>query len=250
MKARTQPFSGQTALVTGASKGIGAATALALGKAGAHVVLTARTAKGLEAIEDAIHEAGGTATIAPLDLGEPDGIARLAVAMAERWDKLDILGPVGCLPAPPRPGDAVRSQGLQPGDDHQPAVDAGADRVVRSVAQAQRGRTGDRAAPVPSSPARAPTGAAMRATKAAFEVLLETYRQEVERIAKIRVAIVDPGAVRTEMRARAFPGEDPMTRQAARSGRRIAVSRCCGRTSRAVTANASTPINHVSEHLA
>ena len=85
------PLSGRVALVTGASRGIGAATARALATAGAHVVLTARKAKDLEAVEDAIHEAGGTATIAPMDLTQSDSIARLATAVAERWDKLDVL---------------------------------------------------------------------------------------------------------------------------------------------------------------
>src|SRR4051794_12188309 len=82
---------GQIALVTGASRGIGAATAEALAGAGAHVVLTARDADGLEAVEERIHAAGGSATIAPMDLIESDGIARLAAAVAERWDALDIL---------------------------------------------------------------------------------------------------------------------------------------------------------------
>jgi NAD(P)-dependent dehydrogenase (short-subunit alcohol dehydrogenase family) len=88
---RAQTLEGRIALVTGASRGIGAATAQALAAAGAHVVLTARNAKGLEAVEDAIHAAGGTATIAPMDLTESDSIARLATAIAERWDKLDVL---------------------------------------------------------------------------------------------------------------------------------------------------------------
>jgi NAD(P)-dependent dehydrogenase (short-subunit alcohol dehydrogenase family) len=86
-----KPFDGQVALVTGASRGIGAASAEALAKAGAHVVLTARDAKALEAVEERIHAEGGNATIAPLDLAEPDAIARLAVAMAQRWQALDIL---------------------------------------------------------------------------------------------------------------------------------------------------------------
>ena len=86
-----KPFSGQLALVTGASRGIGAATALALAAKGAHVILTARDAKKLEAIEDAIFEAGGSATIAPVDLAEPDGVARLIAALASRWQALDIV---------------------------------------------------------------------------------------------------------------------------------------------------------------
>src|SRR3712207_4082499 len=79
------------ALVTGASRGIGAATAEALARAGAHVVLTARTVAGLEEVEDRIHEAGGSATIAPLDLTQPESIASLGRAIADRWDALDLL---------------------------------------------------------------------------------------------------------------------------------------------------------------
>src|SRR6478735_4567196 len=84
-------FAGKVALVTGASRGIGAATAIALGAAGAHVVLTARTAKDLEAVEETIFDAGGSATIAPLDLTQTDSIARLAAAVGERWQALDVL---------------------------------------------------------------------------------------------------------------------------------------------------------------
>ena len=84
-------FSGQLALVTGASRGIGAATAEALAGAGAHVVLTGRDGKALEAVEERIHAAGGSATIAPVDLAEADGIARLAAAIGQRWRALDIL---------------------------------------------------------------------------------------------------------------------------------------------------------------
>ena len=84
-------FTGKLALVTGASRGIGAATAEALAAAGAHVILVARTASALESVDDRIHDAGGTATIAPLDLTDSDSIAKLAAAVAERWDALDIL---------------------------------------------------------------------------------------------------------------------------------------------------------------
>ncbi|MEY3914643.1 MAG: hypothetical protein RLZZ103_142, partial [Pseudomonadota bacterium] len=87
----TKLFEGKVALVTGASRGIGAATAKALAAQGAHVIITARTAKDLEAVEDAIFNAGGNATIAPLELTDGDSIARLATAVTERWGKLDIL---------------------------------------------------------------------------------------------------------------------------------------------------------------
>ena len=82
---------GQVALVTGASRGIGAATAKALAAAGAHVILVARNAKDLEKVEEEIFEAGGSATIAPVDLAEADGIARLATAISGRWSALDVL---------------------------------------------------------------------------------------------------------------------------------------------------------------
>src|SRR5918998_5208394 len=87
----SKPFEGKLALVTGASRGIGAATAETLAAAGAHVILVARTAKALEEVEDRIHSVGGSATIAPLDLTEGDSIAKLGAAVAGRWEKLDIL---------------------------------------------------------------------------------------------------------------------------------------------------------------
>jgi NAD(P)-dependent dehydrogenase (short-subunit alcohol dehydrogenase family) len=91
MTIRSEELAGQVALVTGASRGIGAAVAEAIAARGAHVVITARTAGGLEELEDRIHNSGGSATIAPLDLTDGDSIARLASAMAERWQKLDML---------------------------------------------------------------------------------------------------------------------------------------------------------------
>ena len=86
-----KPFAGRLALVTGASRGIGAATAEALAEAGAHVILVARTSSALEEVEEGIHQAGGSATIAPLDLTQGEAIGKLAGAVAERWEKLDIL---------------------------------------------------------------------------------------------------------------------------------------------------------------
>src|SRR3954468_18059274 len=91
MTETDQPLSGTLALVTGASRGIGAATAEALAAAGAHVVLVARTADALEQVEERIHAAGGSATIAPLDLTDGESIGKLATAVAGRWDKLEIL---------------------------------------------------------------------------------------------------------------------------------------------------------------
>ena len=91
MTESSKPFDGKLALVTGASRGIGAATAQALAAAGAHVILTARTAQALEQVEEKIHDAGGTATIAPMDITDGANISKLAQAVAERWGSLDIL---------------------------------------------------------------------------------------------------------------------------------------------------------------
>lgn len=204
------PLSGKTALVTGASKGIGAATAEALAAAGAHVVLTARDVKGLERVEDAIHDAGGTATIAPVDLMESDGIARLAAAVSSRWDTLDAmiisaaylpqLGPVTQIDAK-QFGQAITINLLAT-----QALLASFDPLLK---RAEAGSVIGLTSSVGSEP-RAYWGA-YAATKAAFDNLLDSYAQEVGNISSVRVAIIDPGATRTAMRARAYPGEDPAT---------------------------------------
>lgn len=202
------PLAGRLALVTGASKGIGSATAKALGAAGAHVVLTARDVKALEGVEDAIHTAGGTATIAPLDLTEPDGVSRLAAALAQRWDKLDILViNAAYLPSltpvtqmePKQFGQALTINVLAT-----QALLAAFDPLLKRAGQA---RVVGLTSSVGSTP-RAFWGA-YGASKAAFEVILDCYAAEVEKLGGTRVAIVDPGATRTAMRARAYPGEDP-----------------------------------------
>jgi NAD(P)-dependent dehydrogenase (short-subunit alcohol dehydrogenase family) len=207
-KRRNEAAGRPIALVTGASRGIGAATAQALA-AGAHVIVTARDAKALEGVEQAIHEAGGTATIAPMDLTETDAIARLAKAVAERWGKLDVLVVnAGVLPRSPR--HRYRPQGLQPRHRHQHAGNPGPAHQLRSAA-AQGG--GGRVIGLTTSVATKPRAfwGAYAATKAAQEVLLDCYAQEVGNISPVKVAIVDPGATRTAMRARAYPGEDPMS---------------------------------------
>ncbi len=203
-----KPLAGQTALVTGASRGIGAATAKALAAAGAHVILVARKVKALEEVEDAIHAAGGTSTIAPLDLTEPDAVTRLAGAIAGRWQTLDIM----VLAAAYLPELTPASQ-MEPKQFNQAlltnlvsaqALIAGFDPLLR---RAKAGKIIGLTSSVGSSPR--PYWGAYSATKAAFENLLETYAAEVERLSPLRVAIIDPGATRTEMRARAYPGEDP-----------------------------------------
>ncbi|RJY08743.1 SDR family NAD(P)-dependent oxidoreductase [Aurantiacibacter aquimixticola] len=208
--APDRPLAGQIALVTGASRGIGAATAKALAAKGAHVVLTARKAKDLESVEESIHDAGGTATIAPMDLTESESVGRLAQAIAERWEKLDIL--VICaaqLPVltPVTQIDAKQfNQALTLNVLATQALLAAFDPLLKRSDHA-------RIVGLTSSLARdsRPFWGAYGATKAAFENLLESHAMEVERISEIRVAIIDPGATRTAMRERAYPGEDPQS---------------------------------------
>ena len=206
--ADNRPLAGRTALVTGASKGIGAATARALAAAGAHVVLTARTGAALEATEQAIFDAGGSATIAPVDLAEPDGIARLASAIGERWQALDILVINAALLPQLTPVWQIDAKDLNRAFTLNvlatQALIAGFDGMLkRSAAAKVIGVTSS----VGATP-RAYWGA-YGATKAAFDNLLDSYAQEVRDTSQVRVAIVDPGATRTAMRARAYPGEDP-----------------------------------------
>lgn len=206
----TKPLEGQVALVTGASRGIGAATASALAAAGAHVILTARDDRALENVEQAIHQAGGTATIAPLDLTEADGIARLANAIAKRWDHLDIMVLSAALLPELTPVTQIDQNALTRALTVNllatQALIAAFDPLMK---RSDNARLIGLTSSVGSKP-RAFWGA-YAATKAAFEVLLDCHAQEVEKISNTRVAIVDPGATRTAMRARAYPGEDPQT---------------------------------------
>jgi len=203
-----KPLRDQLALVTGASRGIGAATAIALAAAGAHVVVTARTAKGLEDIEERIFDAGGSATIAPLDLTQTDSIAKLAAAVGERWTALDLLvlnaGTLGSLAAVPSIDPKEFANVLTLNVSAQAALLAAFDAMLRRAAAGK-------VIGVTSSVARKPRAywGAYGASKAAFETLLGAYGDEVEQISRVRTMVLDPGATRTTMRARAYPGEDP-----------------------------------------
>lgn len=205
-----RPFEGQLALVTGSSRGIGAATAEALAAAGAHVILTGRDTKALEAVEERIFAAGGKATIAPVDLTEADGIARLATALRGRWQALDILVLNAAVLPQLMAVTQIESSGfnkaLTTNVLAQQALLAAFDPMLKASKDA-------RIVAVTSSVATKPRAfwGAYAASKAAFEVLLQCYAEEVKNISKIRVAILDPGATRTAMRAKAYPGEDPQT---------------------------------------
>ena len=204
------PLAGKLALVTGASRGIGAATARALAAAGAHVVLTARNAGDLEAVEQSIVEAGGNATIAPVDLAEPDGIARLATAIGQRWQALDILVINAAAFSPLMPTWQIDTRDF----NKTLTLNVLATQAMLANFDAMLKRSKDaRVIAMTSTVATAPRAywGAYGASKAAMEVLLDAYAQEVRAISDIRVAIVNPGATRTDMRKRAYPGEDPMT---------------------------------------
>lgn len=205
-----KPFAGKIALVTGSSRGIGAATAKALAAKGAHVIITGRKVKDLEAVEDAIHANDGSSTIAPMDLTESDSIARLANAIAERYDRLDFL--VICAAQLPTLTPVTQIDGKQFNQAltlnvlATQALLASFDPLLK---RSEAGRIIGLTSSVGENP-RAFWGA-YSASKAAFENLLITHGQEVERISEMRVAIIDPGATRTSMRARAYPGEDPQS---------------------------------------
>jgi NAD(P)-dependent dehydrogenase (short-subunit alcohol dehydrogenase family) len=205
-----QDFSGKVALVTGASRGIGAATALALAAKGAHVVLVARNAKDLEAVEQAIFDAGGSATIAPLDLTDGDSIGRLATAIVQRWEKLDILVLNAAMLGSLTPVSAI--DGAEFGRlitlnlVAQQAMIAAFDGLLR---KSDHGRLIAITSSVGAKP-RAFWGA-YGASKSALETLVVSYGEEVKNLSPLRVAIVDPGKTRTAMRAKAYPGEDPAT---------------------------------------
>lgn len=205
-----KPLNDRIALVTGASRGIGAATAEALAAQGAHVILVARTPGGLEEVEERIHNAGGTATIAPLDLVDGESIDRLAHAIADRWKALDILilnaAMLGTLAPVPAIDAKEFSNLLTLNVGAQAALIAAFDPLLKA---SPHGRLIGITSTVAENP-RAYWGA-YGASKAALENLVLAYGQEVANVSPVRVAILNPGATATKMRAKAYPGEDPAT---------------------------------------
>lgn len=203
-------LSGRIALITGASRGIGAAVAKAMAAQGAHVVLTARTVGGLEAVDDEIRAAGGKATLMPLDLLKLDDLDKLGPTLFERFGKLDIfvgnaglLGTLGPLPhADAKEWTRVVDTNLNANF-----------RLIRTLDPLLRASDAGRAMFVSTgkgvTAGRAYWGA-YAVSKAALESLVNTYAAEMEKT-NLRVNLIDPGAVRTAMRASAKPGEDPMT---------------------------------------
>jgi NAD(P)-dependent dehydrogenase (short-subunit alcohol dehydrogenase family) len=205
----TQGFAGRIAVVTGASRGIGRAAALALAAAGAHVVAVARTVGGLEDLDDAIQAAGGSATLVPLDLKDGDGIDRLGFTLFERYGKIDILvGNAGVL-------GAISPLGhIEPSDwDNVIAVNLTANwRLIRSMDPLLRRSDAGRALFITSGAAWKATAywGAYAVSKAGLDTLVRTYASETV-TTPVRANLLSPGAVRTRMRAAAMPGEDPGT---------------------------------------
>ena len=199
---------GKIALITGASRGIGAAVALRFAEEGAHLILTARTVGGLEEIDDIVQQHGGSSTLVPLNLKDFDEIDQMGAALHQRFGKLDILvanaatlgilSPVGHID----PGvweDAVQ---LNLTANY---------RLIRSLDPLLRASDAGRAVFVTSGASRGIAyWGAYATTKAGLDALVKCYADEVENT-DLRVNLLNPGATRTNMRAQAFPGEDPKT---------------------------------------
>ena len=205
----TSPLSGRIALVTGASRGIGFATALALARPGAHVVAVARTVGGLEELDDAIRAGGGSATLVPLDLKDHDGIARLAAALNERYRRLDVLIGNAGIGGPSSPLSHVEPKAW----DDVMAINVTANwQLIRHFEPLLKASDAGRVVFVSSGAAhnarayRGPYGV----SKAALEALARTFAAETEST-PIRVNLFNPGPTRTGLRAAVMPGEDPMT---------------------------------------
>ncbi len=212
MSTTPRPLHGRLALVTGASRGIGRAAALELARAGAHIIALARTQGALEELDDIIRGEGSEATLVPCDLKDYAALDRLGAAIYERWGKLDIfianagvLGPVTPLGHvdPAKWDDAL-------------AINVTANwRLIRSLDLLLRASDAGRAIFISSGAAHTadykPYWGPYAISKAALDALARTYAAETETTSKVKVMIVNPGPLRTRMRATAMPGEDPMT---------------------------------------
>ena len=206
--AEEKPLAGRIAVVTGASRGIGRAAALALAEAGALIIAVARTTGALEELDDEIKARGGAATLVPLDLKDFSGIDRLGAAINERWGKLDMLfGNAGLL------GTITPLTHLKPKIwDDVIAVNVTANfRLIRSLDPLLRKSDAGRALFVSSGvvPLAQPYWGIYTVSKTALESLVKIYAAE-NTLTKIRVNVINPGPLRTKLRAQGWPGEDPM----------------------------------------
>lgn len=204
-----QPLKGRIALVTGASRGLGRAVSLALSAAGAHVIITARRPSALEDLDDEIQDSGGTATLLELDLRDTDNVDAVGPTLFQRWGRLDILvgnaGVLGPLSPLNHVTEAAWAEVL--------AINLTANwHLIRTCDPLLRASDAGRAVFVTSGAAKAHRAywGPYATSKAGLEALVRTYAHEVER-SSVRVNLINPGPVRTEMRMKAFPGENPDT---------------------------------------
>ncbi len=207
-----QSLDGRLALVTGASRGIGRATALALARAGAHVVALARTQGALEELDDEIRRLGGEATLVPCDLKDSEALDRLGAALHERWGSLDILVANAGVLGPITPLSHVEPKQW----DNVVAVNVTANwRLIRSLDALLRASDAGRVVFISSGAGHRadmrPYWGPYAVTKAALDALARTYAAETSTTSSVQVTVVNPGPLRTRMRAAAMPGEDPET---------------------------------------
>jgi NAD(P)-dependent dehydrogenase (short-subunit alcohol dehydrogenase family) len=204
------PLSDRIALVTGASRGIGRAAALALAQAGAHVVAVARTQGGLEELDDEIKaQTGKPATLVPMDIAEGDGLDQLGLALHQRFGRLDVLVHAAAILGPMTPVGHIEPKHYE----RVVAVNQVATyRLIRSFEPLLRAAPAARAIFLTSGVAARPRAfwGPYASTKAAMEALVRTWADELEQTS-VRAVLLSPGPMRTKMRAEAMPGEDPMT---------------------------------------
>ena len=218
------PLASRIALVTGASRGIGYATARALAKAGAHVVAVARTQGGLEELDDEIRSLGGSATLVPLNLTDFDGIARLGAALHERHGKLDILVGNAGVAGPSSPLGHIE---MKPWNEVI-AINVSANfQLIRCMEPLLKQSDAGRAVFVTSAAANRATAylGPYAASKAALETLARVWATETAST-PLRVNLFNPGPIRTRMRATVFPGEDPMTLETPEQAAEFIVPMC------------------------
>jgi NAD(P)-dependent dehydrogenase (short-subunit alcohol dehydrogenase family) len=207
-----RPLEGRVALVTGASRGIGRAVCVALAEAGAHVVALARTQGALEELDDAVKAAGSSATLVPCDIKDYAGLDRLGAALHERWGKLDVfVGNAGVL------GPLTPLAHLDPKQwDNVVAVNVTANvRLIRSLDPLLRASDAGRVVLMSSGAGHRTAFKAFwgpyAISKSAVDSIVRTYAAETSALTPIKVMAVNPGPIRTRMRAEAMPGEDKMT---------------------------------------
>lgn len=211
MTSENGRLAGRLALITGASRGIGAAVALKYAQEGAHLILVARTQGALEEVDDAVRSACGAdakPTLVPMDIADREQLGQLAPAVADRFGRLDILVGNAALLGTLSPMGHIEPDSW----DEVLAVNLTANwRLIRAFDPALRASDAGRAIFVTSGAARGIAyWGAYAASKAALETVARTWAEETTKT-NLRINVIDPGAVRTGMRAEAFPGEDPET---------------------------------------